>query len=67
MSSHIEALRDIALSHGFGVCDEVADELEEREEAMRVLVSENERLRSSLFQLGMRHSRTICLVSAEIS
>ena len=46
MSIHIDTLRDIASNGGYGVCDEVADEIEDHERAYALLFNENAKLRA---------------------
>lgn len=41
MSIHIDALREIAANHGWGVCDLAADEIEDMEKAYELLFEEN--------------------------
>jgi len=48
MSIHIDALRDIAANHGWSVCDEAADEIEDLEKAYALLFAENAKLRADL-------------------
>lgn len=48
MSIHIDALRDIAANHGWPVCDEAADEIEDLERAYALLFAENAKLRADL-------------------
>jgi hypothetical protein len=54
MSTHIDALRDIAANHGWPVCDEAANEIEQLEqevaelkEAYALLFKENALLRNA--------------------
>ena len=47
MSIHIEALRDIAANHGWPVCDEAADEIQDLERAYALLFAENAKLRAN--------------------
>jgi hypothetical protein len=48
MSIHIDALRDIAANHGWPVCDEAADEIEDLEKAYALLFAENAKLRAQV-------------------
>jgi hypothetical protein len=48
MSIHIDALRDIAANHGWSVCDEAADEIEDLERAYALLFAENAKLRAQV-------------------
>lgn len=47
MSTHTDALRDIAANHGWPVCDLAADEIEDLERAYALLFAENAKLRAS--------------------
>jgi hypothetical protein len=48
MSILTNDLRDIAANHGWGVCDEAADEIEALEKTNELLLAENSHLRSQL-------------------
>jgi hypothetical protein len=48
VSIHTDDLRDLAASHGHGVCDLAADEIEDLERAYELLFAENARLTAAL-------------------
>lgn len=59
MSTHIDALRDIASNHGWAVCDEAADEIEDMERAYELLFAENAKLRSQIDELSKSPAQLI--------
>jgi len=51
MSIYTSALRDIANNHGWGVCEEAAQEIDEMEETYALLFKENATLRARVEEL----------------
>ncbi|MBQ0917503.1 hypothetical protein KBW71_03540 [Hydrogenophaga aromaticivorans] len=63
MSITTDALREIGGNHGWPICEEAADEIDDLERAYALLFEENSNLKVELATL--RHERTAWRVTAE--